>query len=535
MIVPPREQEHYIMEAENQTRGHLKENRSRRPHRKSQDSSGVLDALSLKSDAGNAAVNNRRPSAWKNKDHNGSRHQALYSSHKNVLSLSRHHAPIQIPSPKHGATGASSLDFHSADKSGPGFFETLVSTKRASWSQKKIIGENDEEDNIEIAMDFDDETLEAVRDTFPVFFEDPILPEESDRRCHLMSIFTSINATMPWQQDSLKSNFLQFIASCLRGIGQVYFMNNPVTGLLILIAMFVQSTRIAIHGIIALVCGTAAALFLGFDVGLARSGLFGYNAFLVGLAIATFDSTSQHSDYSISIIISSIVCSSFSAVIFVMLGKLLVPYKSPPLTLPFNMATILLLAASANMSYVSIPPVSTPALPDYESAPFDGITAQAFFAGTIRGIGQVFLADNIISGVLVLIGLMVCSRISAVAALLGSALGAASALALGVPGSAVEQGMFGFNASLTVTAMFMFYTPSFGAGVLATLAGFMTVVCQQALATILEPLGLPFMTLPFCLVGLPFIIIQGTTSIVIAVPLSSMTIPEDHLKGRPNA
>ena len=122
----------------------------------------------MKSDAGDAAVNNRRPSAWKNKDHNGSRHQALYSSHKNVLSLSRHHAPIQIPSPKHGATGASSLDFHSADKSGPGFFETLVSTKRASWSpakgtfsahseeKKKIIGENDEEDNIEIAMDFDD-------------------------------------------------------------------------------------------------------------------------------------------------------------------------------------------------------------------------------------------------------------------------------------------------------------------------------------------------------------------------------------------
>jgi Ca2+-binding EF-hand superfamily protein len=179
---------------------------------------------------------------------------------------------------------------------------------------------------------------------------------------------------------------------------------------------------------------------------------------------------------------------------------------------------------------MSMSPVSTPTLPDYKSAPFDGITAQSFFAGIIRGIGQVFLADNIISCVLVLIGLTVCSRISAVAAFLGSAVGAASALAVGIPGNAVEQCMFGFNASLTVTAMFMFYTPSIGTGVLATLVGFMMVVCQQALATMLEPLDLPFMTFPFCLVGLPFIIIQGTTSIVIVVSLLSMTIPKDHLK-----
>jgi hypothetical protein len=38
------------------------------------------------------------------------------------------------------------------------------------------------------------------------------------------------------------------------------------------------------------------------------------------------------------------------------------------------------------------------------------------------------------------------------------------------------------------------------------------------------------MTLPFSIIALPCIIIQGTTSIVIAVPLASMTVPEDHLR-----
>jgi hypothetical protein len=58
----------------------------------------------------------------------------------------------------------------------------------------------------------------------------------------------------------------------------------------------------------------------------------------------------------------------------------------------------------------------------------------------------------------------------------------------------------------------------------------MTVFGQHALASLLEPFGLPFLTLPFCVIALPFIILQGTTSMVISVPLESMTVPEDHVE-----
>jgi len=63
---------------------------------------------------------------------------------------------------------------------------------------------------------------------------------------------------------------------------------------------------------------------------------------------------------------------------------------------------------------------------------------------------------------------------------------------------------------------------------LAVLAAIMSIVCHQAVATWLAPYGLPAMTLPFCFASLPFILIQGTTKRVIAVPLASMTTPEDH-------
>lgn len=77
------------------------------------------------------------------------------------------------------------------------------------------------------------------------------------------------------------------------------------------------------------------------------------------------------------------------------------------------------------------------------------LTAKAFFAGSIRGVGQVFLANNIISGVLVLAGIMVCSRISAVAAFVGSLVGAGVAALVGEDAGAIENGMYGSTQALS--------------------------------------------------------------------------------------
>jgi hypothetical protein len=41
---------------------------------------------------------------------------------------------------------------------------------------------------------------------------------------------------------------LAFCINCLRGVGQVFFMNNPLSGLVILAGLFVQSPRVATYG-----------------------------------------------------------------------------------------------------------------------------------------------------------------------------------------------------------------------------------------------------------------------------------------------
>ncbi|CAJ1964070.1 unnamed protein product [Cylindrotheca closterium] len=387
--------------------------------------------------------------------------------------------------------------------------------------------EKEEESGTKKLFDLDCEDILKIREAVPIFFDTELHEKGGPAQSSIQTFLASLNATMPWVQDRLHAEPLIFFEMCLRGIGQVYFQNSPLSGLLVLIALFLQSPTVAVHGILGLVCGNLVALGLGFDKGLARSGLFGYNSLLVGLAVATFD---VNTEYHAAKILMVILFASFSSVVFVMFGKLLVPYKSPPLTFPFIIATLMFLLSTANMDRVEFGSVRSPSLPNYSnSEALSAISWNDFFAGTLRGVGQVYLANNIASGALILAAIAVCSRISAVAAILGSALGAAIALATGVPAPQVAQGMYGFNASLSVTAMLMFYNPSIGASILAVFSGIMSVVAQQALASVLQPLGLPFMTLPFCVVSLSFIIIQGTTSLVLAVPLADMTVPEDHL------
>ena len=73
----------------------------------------------------------------------------------------------------------------------------------------------------------------------------------------------------------------------------------------------------------------------------------------------------------------------FGSVLFVMLGKILSPYKTPPFTLPFNISTIIFLLALAEMNNIDMGPVRQPELPNYDKTEVAFLTARAFFAGSV--------------------------------------------------------------------------------------------------------------------------------------------------------
>jgi len=161
-------------------------------------------------------------------------------------------------------------------------------TKDVEAPEKK---EEEEEQSEEVR-----EVCELARDVFHVYsndLDDNTNTRNSRKQPKKMNLYRMINGTMPHLPSyisklSLPTPFvsiLLFAEASLRGMAQVYFQNNPLSGLFILIGMCVQSSRVAVHGLIAICAGNLTGLLMGFDKSFLSCGLFGYNSFLVGLAL----------------------------------------------------------------------------------------------------------------------------------------------------------------------------------------------------------------------------------------------------------
>lgn len=73
----------------------------------------------------------------------------------------------------------------------------------------------------------------------------------------------------------------EFVTASLNGIGQVLWVDNPITGVLYLVAVLMASRIDFISVIIGTVVSTLAAIALGMPKDLVMLGIYGYNAVLV--------------------------------------------------------------------------------------------------------------------------------------------------------------------------------------------------------------------------------------------------------------
>lgn len=339
-----------------------------------------------------------------------------------------------------------------------------------------------------------------------------------------------INGTMPeWHRTVEQNPVADFIDYNLRGVGQVVFMNNPITGLLILAGMYVASPWLGVGGTIGLVVSTVTALLLGFDRGAIRNGLYGFNGVLVGAALATF----LFGAWNPIVILYIVVISAFSTVLMAALSKVfLSAWNVPPFTLPFNFATLIFFFGALNWAQVQFVPSIQPRMPTVPAVIPSGFvgTLDTVVNAVLRGIGQLFFANSIWSGVLIIIGILVASRIAAGFALIGSTVGMLTGVALGADGDAIYNGLWGFNsfdAALAIGGVF--FVLSFSSGLFAVACAIATALFFGAISAMFVPWGLPALTLPFCFGTLTFVLVKGLTGRLTPVPPEEVTTPEEHL------
>ena len=328
---------------------------------------------------------------------------------------------------------------------------------------------------------------------------------------------------------------VHILDACLRGIGQVFFCNSPLSGLFMLVGVFASDVVSGCLLMLGVFSSTFFAYLMGFDPGLLASGIWGYNGALVGCAIALFTWSDMIDDADeppvITVLLGVIIFASLSVIVASAIASISVPMGITPLTFPFQMASWMWLLAARRWGHVSssVEPEYFDGAPEFNIPTYDALRV---FEAVFTGIAQTFLVDKWYSGVLMLIGIALCSRISAVWAILGSTGGCLMACALGVDPEAIYLGLHGYNSCLCGMAIGGFFLVQKGYKVLAialmsvALAEFATAAASVAFA----PLGIPVLTWPFTLIT--WLIILGTSALpgIIPVAISSLTTAEDHME-----
>ncbi|XP_009893053.1 PREDICTED: urea transporter 2 [Charadrius vociferus] len=324
-----------------------------------------------------------------------------------------------------------------------------------------------------------------------------------------------------WLKD--KPLMVQFIDWVLRGISQVMFVNNPLSGLVVVAGFLVQNPWWTLTGCLGIVVSTLTALILRQDRSAIAAGLYGYNGVLVGLLMAVF---SAKGDYHWWLLLPVALVSMTCPVLTSALGSVFCKWDLPVFTLPFNLVLTLYLAASGphNLFFPTTaiqPATATP------NITWTDAEMPMLLQSIPVGVGQVYGCDNPWTGGIFLIALFISSPLICLHAAIGSAVGMLAALSLATPFSKIYSGLWGYNSSLSCVAIGgVFYAFTWQTHLLAIACALFSAYLGATVTNMLSVFGLPSGTWSFCLSALTFLLITTNNSAIYKLPLSKVTYPE---------
>ena len=317
-----------------------------------------------------------------------------------------------------------------------------------------------------------------------------------------MSATVSLNW---WDKISADNAAIHFIDVCLRGAGQVMFQNNPLTGLFFFAGIFwgayvANMPAVAWGAVVGTVCGTLTAYALKAPRENIDIGLHGYNGILVGCALPTFFAPTP-------LLWAYIVAGSiFSTILMMAVSRMLKTWKVSAMTGPFVITTWFLMLAAYNFANIKITGLPHPTI-SVQPTDIFALSAPDFWKACFTGVSQVFLINNVVTGVLFLIGLACSTVWAAVFGFVGSMLAVGTALLLGAGSSAIVAGLFQFSAVLTAIGLgTTFYKPNWEVIIFTFLGTIFTVVAQGALNVVLSVYGIPTLTFPFVIAAWIFLL-----------------------------
>ncbi|XP_044030031.1 urea transporter 1-like isoform X2 [Siniperca chuatsi] len=326
---------------------------------------------------------------------------------------------------------------------------------------------------------------------------------------------------------------IQLLDWIFRGVAQVMFVNNPLSGLLITAGLFLQNPWWALNGLLGTLVSTVSAILLGQNREAISAGLYGYNGTLVGILMAVF---SAKGSWYWWLLLPNVFMSMLCPVVSSALSSVASKWDLPIFTLPFNILVCLHVAATgANHPY--FPEVAFQ--PNYHLHPLNdsikGFSISQLFLSVPVGVGQVYGCDSPWTGGLILLALLLSSPTICFHAMLGSAAGMLSGLpcgtghALAAPHKDIYSGLWGYNSALSCIAIGgVFYVITWQTHLLALVCALFCAYMTAAISKLMSVLALPACTWPFCLSTLIFLLISSEIPAICRLPLSVVSYPEEN-------
>lgn len=264
---------------------------------------------------------------------------------------------------------------------------------------------------------------------------------------------------------------INIVATLLKGIGQIMLQDNAWTGLFFAVGIFLGSFHMGIAVLLAVVSGTITAKLLKYNDEEIKSGLYGFSAALVGVALLCFYQPTPTTWIAV-VIGSALAC---------ILQHFFIVKKIPAFTFPFILITWLFFSIAPYFPEQILPQTAV-----------GSQNVNSYLSLISHGMGQVIFQDYIWAGILFLIGVTVSRPTVAAYAILGIILSSILAYWLRESINDIYLGLLSYNAVLCAIVFAGNKTENF-------IKAFSSIILSVLLMVLMRKLNLPALTFPFVL------------------------------------
>ncbi|MCR2764830.1 urea transporter [Microbacterium sp. zg.B48] len=270
----------------------------------------------------------------------------------------------------------------------------------------------------------------------------------------------------------------------LHGPSQIYFQQNIITGLLVLAAFFIADWRMGILALIGALGGMIGGRAVRYPASSVAAGMQSFCGTLVGAAVFAALGGAHWWSYVLAFV-GGVATGPVTWLVDALFSRTaLKKYQLPYTTAPFVIVATIIALSTLRLAVDAAP----------SDLPDDPVPA--FFISLLTNVWQVVLVDNPFAGAAILLGLFIASWKVGLAALMGSAVGSVTAIAMGESWSEIANGLANYSGVLTAIALAVTFLKSSTASWLYSLPW---IVVTAVVTLLMHRLGADTYTWPYIL------------------------------------